>query len=148
MNWLSKFLKKQKENYIRSWKERDNLERYGLLIFGIIMIGSIIFVPESKSKNLPQYLNILTILYLALMFSRVKKAKREVVDKNKEIETQKRLVEEKQKDILDSIHYAKRIQTSLLPTEKYIDKILSGPKTQLLTTENKEGTSYKQEKER
>ena len=37
---------------------------------------------------------------------------------------QKVIIEEKQKEILDSIHYAKRIQTSLLPTEKYIDKFL------------------------
>ena len=38
------------------------------------------------------------------------------------ISKQKELVEEKQREILDSIHYAKRIQQSLLPTEKYIDK--------------------------
>lgn len=38
------------------------------------------------------------------------------------ISEQKFLVEEKQKEILDSIHYAKRIQNSLMPTEKYIDK--------------------------
>jgi len=44
---------------------------------------------------------------------------------------QKILIEEKQKDILDSIRYAKRIQTSLLPTEKYIEKVLNGTKTQL-----------------
>lgn len=31
-------------------------------------------------------------------------------------------VEEKQKEILDSIHYAKRIQTALLTSEKYIEK--------------------------
>ena len=40
------------------------------------------------------------------------------------ISEQKLIVEEKQKEILDSIHYAKRIQQSLLPTEKYIDKTL------------------------
>ncbi|MFL5764219.1 MAG: tetratricopeptide repeat protein [Bacteroidia bacterium] len=38
------------------------------------------------------------------------------------IEIQKTLLEEKQKEILDSIRYAKRIQNSLMPTEKYIDK--------------------------
>jgi tetratricopeptide (TPR) repeat protein len=37
---------------------------------------------------------------------------------------QKHIIEEKQKEILDSIRYAKRIQTSLLPTEKYITKHL------------------------
>ncbi len=43
---------------------------------------------------------------------------------SRQIKKQKDLVEEKQKEILDSIHYAKRIQKSLLPTEKYIDKNL------------------------
>ena len=41
------------------------------------------------------------------------------------ISHQKQLVEEKQKEILDSIHYAKRIQNSLLPPEKYIHKNLN-----------------------
>ncbi|MFL5766114.1 MAG: tetratricopeptide repeat protein [Bacteroidia bacterium] len=40
------------------------------------------------------------------------------------IEQQKELVEEQQRAVLDSIRYAKRIQQSLLPTEKYIDKSL------------------------
>ncbi|MEO6304160.1 MAG: tetratricopeptide repeat protein, partial [Bacteroidia bacterium] len=40
------------------------------------------------------------------------------------IETQKHIVEEKQKEILDSIRYAKRIQQSLLPSEKYITRNL------------------------
>lgn len=41
------------------------------------------------------------------------------------ISKQKALVEEKQREILDSIHYAKRIQQSLLPTEMYIDKSIN-----------------------
>ena len=44
---------------------------------------------------------------------------------NEIISGQKDLVEEKQKEILDSIHYAKRIQKSLLPTGKYIYKNLN-----------------------
>ena len=36
------------------------------------------------------------------------------------IAQQKNLVEKKQKEILDSIHYAKRIQQALLPSKKYI----------------------------
>jgi transcriptional regulator with GAF, ATPase, and Fis domain len=52
---------------------------------------------------------------------------------NIEISKQKALIEEKNKDILSSIRYAKRIQTSLLPTEKYIDRILNNtPKNNLL----------------
>src|SRR5688572_9572917 len=44
---------------------------------------------------------------------------------NAEISFQKKIIEEKQKDILDSIRYARRIQKSLMPTEKYIDKTLN-----------------------
>jgi tetratricopeptide (TPR) repeat protein len=41
------------------------------------------------------------------------------------IAAQKHLVDEKQKEILDSIKYARRIQQSLLPTNKYIEKRFS-----------------------
>ena len=41
------------------------------------------------------------------------------------IEAQKKLIEEKNKEVIDSIHYAKRIQTSLLPTDKYIEKTIT-----------------------
>ena len=44
---------------------------------------------------------------------------------NIEITKQKEIIEEKQKEILDSIHYAKRIQTALLPSEKYIGRNLN-----------------------
>ncbi len=40
------------------------------------------------------------------------------------LELKNRIIEEKQKEILDSIHYAKRIQESLLPSEKYIERVL------------------------
>lgn len=38
---------------------------------------------------------------------------------------QKEIIEEKQKEILDSIYYARRIQKSLLPTEKYLRKYIN-----------------------
>jgi tetratricopeptide (TPR) repeat protein len=40
------------------------------------------------------------------------------------ISAQKHLVEEKQREVLDSIHYARRIQTALMPSEWYFDKNL------------------------
>jgi len=43
---------------------------------------------------------------------------------NLEISRQKELIEEKQKEILDSIYYARRIQQSLLPSEKYLSRKL------------------------
>ncbi len=44
---------------------------------------------------------------------------------NIEIIKQKEIIEVKQKEILDSIHYAKRIQTALLPSEKYFERNLN-----------------------
>lgn len=45
------------------------------------------------------------------------------------LQMQNQIIEEKQKEILDSIHYAKRIQQSLLPSEKYIERVLSKQRT-------------------
>jgi tetratricopeptide (TPR) repeat protein len=57
--------------------------------------------------------------------NRIIQEQKEQVERSKEvIEIQKELVEEKQKEILDSIKYARRIQQSLLPTEKYIERKL------------------------
>lgn len=48
----------------------------------------------------------------------------EIINEKKIVEEQKHLIEEKQKEVMDSIKYARRIQNSLLPTEKYIEKFL------------------------
>jgi len=61
---------------------------------------------------------LLVVLFSAVVFRTLKTTRR-----------QKIIIEEKQKDILASIRYAERIQTSLLPTEKHIDKMLSRSKT-------------------
>jgi hypothetical protein len=42
-----------------------------------------------------------------------------------ELKEQKHLIEEKQKEIIDSIHYAKRIQRALLSSENYIGKTIN-----------------------
>jgi len=69
----------------------------------------------------------LTIVFGSVMSNRFRVAKKQknVIAEQKNIaEKQKQFVDEKQKEIMDSIHYAKRIQTSLLPTEKYIQRII------------------------
>jgi tetratricopeptide (TPR) repeat protein len=49
---------------------------------------------------------------------------RQIKNKNKIIEEQKHLVEQKQEEILDSIKYAARIQKALITGEKYIERQL------------------------
>ncbi len=70
----------------------------------------------------------LTVLFGLFMFNRfrVTQKQKAVIEQQKKIvEMQKHIVEEKQKEIIDSIRYAKRIQQSLLPTEKFIERILT-----------------------
>lgn len=69
----------------------------------------------------------LALIFGGLMFNRfrITKKQKTIIEEQKHIvEKQKHIVEEKQKEILDSIRYAKRIQQSLLPNEKYINRYL------------------------
>ncbi|MDX2173242.1 MAG: tetratricopeptide repeat protein [Bacteroidota bacterium] len=99
----------------------------------------IIFLNQQKKAD-TQFKKILMFAFLIsiiLIFValyavyKINNAKKILNQKNIEIERQKHIVEEKalelanqQKEIIDSIHYAKRIQQSLLPTEKYINRNL------------------------
>lgn len=77
---------------------------------------------------------ILTTLFLVLAYVNYKKAKKANVViqsqnqtlamQKSEVEAQKRIIEHKQIEVLSSIRYAKRIQESLMPTEKFIERII------------------------
>ncbi len=70
---------------------------------------------------------LLTFLLVVSLFrsNKQKRLANEIIsNQKKEVEIQKQIVEEKQKEVLDSIRYAKRIQTALLPSDKYIARNL------------------------
>jgi len=74
---------------------------------------------------------LLTLIFGSVMFNRFKVAQKQknIIDQQKQtVEKQKKYVDEKQKEIMDSIYYARRIQQSLLPTEKYIERIFKTKK--------------------
>lgn len=81
---------------------------------------------ESESANHALQRNALIagftmlIALIAYLFYSYKKKKRV----HREMAEQKMIIEEKQRDILDSIHYARRIQRSLLPNEKFLSQTL------------------------
>lgn len=83
-------------------------------------------IEEKKKQNQRQqyalWLGALVIAIMTLLaylaFKNYQKSKKQ----NLIIEQQKSVVEEKQKEIIASIKYAKRIQQSLLPTKAYLDK--------------------------
>ncbi|MBL7912939.1 MAG: tetratricopeptide repeat protein [Bacteroidia bacterium] len=79
---------------------------------------------EINQQRLRQYgmaagLLVLLILSFVLYKNFTQKKK-----DNKIIQHQKNVVDEKNKEITDSITYAKRIQTASLPTENYIEKTM------------------------
>jgi hypothetical protein len=99
----------------------------------------IITEEEKKKQKLVTYSVsaglLLVILLAVLMFrsTRIRKrANEELSEKNDlivkqqaETERQKQLLEEKQKEIIDSILYAKRIQQALITSEIYIERVLN-----------------------
>jgi ligand-binding sensor domain-containing protein len=89
----------------------------------ITLTLSIIAYNKHKTKKLVQdRIRLEQIVNIRTKELRDEKEKVELF--NNEIIAQKKLIEEKQKNIIDSINYAKRIQTALMPTKKYIDKYL------------------------
>jgi tetratricopeptide (TPR) repeat protein len=81
---------------------------------------------EKKKQNSIIW-SVVGVLLLVMVFAVY--AYRSFLQKKKsnlEIVKQKEIIEEKQKEILDSIHYASRIQTALITNEKYIQRQLSG----------------------
>jgi serine phosphatase RsbU (regulator of sigma subunit)/streptogramin lyase len=88
------------------------------------------------------FISLILLAFAALLYSFIKLRERalrrkqlvlekiienrtaEVVNKAKEIQHQKEIIEEKNKELTDSIHYAQRIQQSILPDEKAMLKHL------------------------
>jgi tetratricopeptide (TPR) repeat protein len=59
-------------------------------------------------------------------YSEKKKANIIITKQKEEVEEQKHIIEEKNKDILDSINYAKRLQEAILPPKESLLKTLPG----------------------
>lgn len=68
---------------------------------------------------------LLFLLFIYRQFKRTKKQNKVIEEQKCEVEKQKLLVEEKQKEIIDSINYAKRLQNAILPNPKSISKHLN-----------------------
>jgi serine phosphatase RsbU (regulator of sigma subunit) len=78
----------------------------------------------AKQKSQKNYL--FGILFLIAVFTFFVYNRLQITRKQRNIiSDQKAIVDEKQKEILDSITYAKRIQQAILPSNKFIDESLS-----------------------
>jgi tetratricopeptide (TPR) repeat protein len=79
---------------------------------------------EIKAKKTQQYMLFgglaLVFIFSIFIYNRFRVTQKQ----NIIIEEQKHIVEEKNKEITDSINYAKRIQTAILPPDKMVKEIL------------------------
>jgi serine phosphatase RsbU (regulator of sigma subunit)/tetratricopeptide (TPR) repeat protein len=66
---------------------------------------------------------LLLALFIFRNYHQKRKVNRMISAQKKEVEDQKWIVEEKQKQIIDSINYARRIQTSMLPNQSILKKV-------------------------
>jgi serine phosphatase RsbU (regulator of sigma subunit)/Tfp pilus assembly protein PilF len=86
---------------------------------------AVISLEESKKQKII-IISVVSGLLLLLIFSGFMYNRFKVTQKQKHIiETQKEIVEEKHKEITDSINYAERIQRSFLATKELLDENLS-----------------------
>ncbi len=81
---------------------------------------------KENSEQLMYLAGCITLVALLaiFMFIRTRKLHRKIIIQNKKLELKNHIIEEKQKEILDSIHYAKRIQNALITSERSIDNSL------------------------
>jgi serine phosphatase RsbU (regulator of sigma subunit)/tetratricopeptide (TPR) repeat protein len=86
---------------------------------------------ELKKKQIQVYsfsagLALLFLLSVVVLrgYRQKQKANRKLAEQNEKIALQKALIEDKNKDIVDSIQYAKRIQDAILPPENLVRRFL------------------------
>ena len=101
----------RKEIVSKEEKQKQNIIRNALII-GLILI-SIVVLFIYKNYRLKKLSN-----------QSLSEQNQIIILQKQEVESQKHLVEEKQKEILDSINYAKRIQYSLLASDSLLKENL------------------------
>ncbi len=98
------------------------------IFFALILLlknepGIIHFTAEmKKAQDVISVINLFTLFFITVLFFSF--FRRENLLFQKAILKQKDIIEEKQKEILDSINYAKRIQFSLLASESLLNRNL------------------------
>ncbi|MBL4658648.1 MAG: SpoIIE family protein phosphatase [Flavobacteriales bacterium] len=109
---------------------------YSFIIVGLSIVANVIFLKLFSPLTVEQIMvdgGLLTItvaiFMILLIQTRFNLTKKEIISRlalaesNKVLEHQKEIIEEKNKDITDSINYAKNIQSAILPNFSEIDEV-------------------------
>jgi serine phosphatase RsbU (regulator of sigma subunit) len=93
---------------------KEEAKKQRLIIYfgaGILVLVIVFAIFVFRSYKIKQKINL-----------QLSKQKEEIITQRDEIELQRAIVEEKNKDLTDSINYAKRIQYTLLANDEFLDK--------------------------
>lgn len=116
---------KRKEMWVLRIKSRIKSKFFFYVIpLALMAFGLIIFATEEQKDT---YFPILMALLLVIVLYNFRKTEKDniiIAKQKEELNLQKIIIEEKQKEILDSIEYALRIQTAILPPQKIVRQYL------------------------
>lgn len=111
---------------------------YSIMVVAITLVVSILLFSLNSPLQLSEILingGLLTasvaLFTILLINTRTNLTKREIIarlaltESNNQLAIKNTIIEEKSKDIRDSINYAQRIQTAVLPSFEKIDKVLT-----------------------
>jgi len=81
---------------------------------------------KSQTKKLIYILIAITLilLFTIYLFLKTRKLKNKIANQHQKLEEKNIIIEEKNKDITDSIRYAKRIQEAILPADEMVQNLL------------------------
>src|ERR1035437_8988719 len=120
MNTLSKI----KNLLITRLKMGNPFEKIATVLWVISLFIANAILTEQEFDKFSKYFIIAGVVLMVIFFQRLRRANEKIIKQKLEIEYQKKLVEEKNKEITDSINYALRIQTAILPPARIVQEYL------------------------
>ena len=118
----NKILKEMQEKY-ESEKKQTEIDKQKLELTGKDLKLS------EQNRLATIYISLIIVAFIIIsfvfyQFKQKQKSNQIILIQKAEVEKQKELVDEKNKEILDSISYAKRLQEAILPPKEFVDKYL------------------------
>lgn len=124
---LLRFNTDHNEREIQFLNQQKQLQRFGLYAIGGGLLAAVAFVGflfyRNKAKHRINQLLAVQNNQMLTKNQEIANAYEELNITLEQIQAQKVTIEDKNRKIEDSIHYAKRIQTAILPSDKYLGKV-------------------------
>ena len=119
-----KTLAKIKKLLITRLKMGNPFEKIATVIWILSLFIANVILTDQQFDRFIYYFFIAGAVLMVIFNESLRRANEKITKQKLEIEFQKKLVEEKNKEITDSINYALRIQTAILPPARIVQEYL------------------------